>query len=102
MLKNSSYPLQLEYDMFLSPRLFRSFSKPRVLNSSNDNKSLSDISLRFFSISEIEPKQAKPAFFVVAPIGKIPLSINAIFEFLFSLAIFKAVKQPTIPAPITT
>ena len=88
--------------MFLSPRSFRSFSKPLILNSNNDNKTSSDISLRFFSISEIEPKQAKPAFFVLAPNGKIPLSINATLAFLFSLAIFKAVKDPTIPPPITT
>ena len=74
---------------------------PRTASNIRKYKSSSDISLRFFSISEIEPKQAKPAFFVLAPNGKIPLSINAIFAFLFSLAIFKAVKQPTIPAPIT-
>ena len=51
-------------------------------------------------ISETLPKQANPAFLLLAPLGKIPFSNTAILALgCFSLNV-KAQLSPTIPLPI--
>ena len=51
--------------------------------------------------SEVLPKQAKPAFFVLAPCGSNPFSKTIIFD--FGKRSFKRIAQfkPTIPLPTT-
>jgi len=46
------------------------------------------------------PKQAKPAFFVLAPFGSIPFSNTIILLLGCNLRNCSAVEIPTIPDPI--
>jgi hypothetical protein len=53
-----------------------------------------------FSISVRLPKHAKPAFFVLAPEGKVSLSKMAMVLFGLISLIEIAVESPTIPPPM--
>lgn len=85
--------------MLLSPSLFRSFFSPLCLISKMVVTCSVVFVFRSASISVRLPIHAKPAFFVLAPVGKIPLSSMAILAFGCCSFRLMAVDSPTIPLP---